>query len=138
MALKTYSFKNVNALFGVLEIKGFADGDDAVIIETEADQFTKVVGSKGDVTRSQTNDDSCILTFKLLQTSDSNGELNTLFTLDKESGLGVLPMTIEDKETGETFFIPNAWITKQPTQTRGQNQNSVEWVLNGDKLITVL
>lgn len=135
---KTFSFKNVNVIFGISEIQGFADGDDAVKIEGNIDAFTLVVGAKGDATRTQTNDDSVTVTLKLLQTSSSYPILQNIHTLDKETGAGVLPMTITDKETGETFIIPFTWINKQPAIVRGQNQNPYEIIFSGNKLIPVV
>ncbi len=135
---KTFSFKNVNVIFGIEEIQGFADGDDAVKIEGNIEAFTLVVGAKGDATRTQSNDDSVTVTIKLLQTSTSAAVLQTLHTLDKETGAGVLPMIITDKETGESYTIPFSWINKQPTITRGQNQNPWEFIFSGNKLIPII
>lgn len=135
---KNFSYKNINVIYGILELEGFADGDDVVTIETTADQFTKLVGAKGDVARSQTADNSCTITIKLLQTSKSNKLLTALFLADKLSGAGVLPMVINDKEINETYTINNAWIMKQPTVIRGQNVNITEWVFEGDNMNPIL
>lgn len=129
---KTFSFSNVNVIFGILQLEGFADGDDVVTIELETDQFNDLAGAKGDVVRSQSNDNRCTVTVKLLQTTGSNAELTSLYNTDRLSGAGVVPMIIEDKETNETFLINNTWIQKFPTVTRGQNVNSMDWVFRGD------
>lgn len=133
-----FTFKNVNVVYGVLELEGFGEGDDILVIDTDADQFTKVVGGKGDVTRVQSADDSVTITIKLLQTSASNKELNTLFLADKETGAGSLPMIITDLESGEIYSILNSWIMKQPTVTRGQSTNTTDWVFQGDRMIPVI
>ena len=133
-----FTFKNVNVIFGVLELQGFGEGDDVIVIETDADQFTKIVGAKGDVTRVQSSDESVTVTIKLLQTSNSNAALNTLYLADKETGAGALPMIITDLESGEVYSIPNAWVMKQPTITRGQGVNTTDWVFQGDRLIPVI
>ncbi|MCK5603150.1 DUF3277 family protein [Candidatus Pacearchaeota archaeon] len=131
---KNYTFSNINVIFGILELQGYADGDDVVDIDPDTEQFTKLVGAKGDVARSQTNDNSCTVTVKLLQTSLSNKELTRLFNIDRETGAGAAPMIINDKETGETYTINNAWIQKIPKVTRGQGVNQMEWVFQGDFL----
>ena len=131
---KTFSFTNVNVIFGILELQGFADGDDVVTIEYETDQFNDLAGAKGDVVRSQTNDNRCTVTIKLLQNSGSNKELTVIYNVDKELGTGVNPLVVEDKETGETYVINNAWIRKYPNIVRGQNINTMEWVFRGDFL----
>jgi len=131
---KNFSFKNVNVIFGILELKGFADGDDVVSGEYETDQFNDLAGAKGDVARSQTNDNRVTFTIKLLQTSSSNPELTAIYNLDKTTGAGVNPMIIEDKESGETFVIKNAWIRKYPNVVRGQGVNVMEWPFRGDEM----
>lgn len=135
---KNFSFKNVSVIFGIIEVEGFAEGDDVVNIEYDADQFTKKVGAKGDVTRVQTSDNSCTVTIKLLQTSKSNALLNAQFAIDRESGSAPSPMFINDKESGESYVINNAWIQKFPTVTRGQGDNTMDWIFQGDFLTPVL
>ena len=132
MALGNYSFKNVNVIYGINEIQGFAEGDDVVNIDFNTDQFTMVVGAKGDATRTQTSDNSALIVVKLLQTSLSYKTLMNLYNLDRETGAGVLPLTVINKETGETFVGNNAWIVKAPTIVRGQNANAVEFTFATD------
>lgn len=131
---KNYSFVNVNVIFGILELEGYGDGDDIVSIDSETDQFSDMAGAKGDVVRTQTNDNRCTVTVKLLQTSKSNALLNSIFLADRELGTGVLPLIIQDKEGGETYTINNAWIQKAPTITRGQSPNTNDWIFRGDFL----
>lgn len=131
---KNYSFTNANVIFGILELQGFAEGDDVVVIEVETDQFLDMAGAKGDVVRSQSNDNRCTVRVKLLQNSGSNKELTVIYNADRELGTGVQPMIIEDKEVGETYVINNAWIQKYPIISRGQGVNSMEWIFRGDFL----
>jgi len=139
MALfKTFSFQNANAIFGIIEIQGWAEGDDVLTIEMEEDQFSDVAGAKGDVARSQTSDNRCTITIKLLQTSITNAELTAAYTLDKTTGSGVAPMIIEDKEAGETFVVNNAWINKYPKVVRGPKANAMEWVFRGDEMTPII
>jgi len=133
-AFKNYSFANVNVIFGIIELQGFAEGDDVVVITPETEQFADMAGAKGDVARSQTNDNRCTITVKLLQTSNSNKDLTIQFNLDRETGVGVAPLIVEDKESGETYVVNNAWIQQYPDVTRGQGVNSVDWVFRGDFL----
>jgi hypothetical protein len=131
-AFNNYSFSNVNVIFGILELTGFGEGDDVVVVEQEADQYSDMAGAKGDVVRSQTNDGRCTITIKLLQTSVSVKELTAIYNADRELQTGVLPMVIEDKEIGETYVVNNAWISKFPTITRGQAPNTMDFVFRGD------
>ena len=132
MAFGNYSFTNVNVIFGILEIQGFAEGDDVVNIVFDTEQFTDVAGAKGDVTRTQTNDNRATVTVKLLQTSQSYKELMALYNVDRETGANVQPLTVINKETGETFVGNNSWIQKAPDLVRGQNANAVEFTFRVD------
>lgn len=132
MAFGNYSFTNVNVIFGILEISGFAEGDDIVNISFETEQFKDVAGAKGDVARVQTNDNRATIKVKLLQTSSSYKILMDLFNLDRETGANVLPLTVINKETGETFVGNNTWINKAPDIIRGQNANAVEFTFRTD------
>jgi hypothetical protein len=132
MAFGNYSFTNVNVIFGILEIQGYAEGDDVVNINFDTEQFTDVAGAKGDVTRTQTNDNRATVVVKLLQTSQSYKELMALYNIDRETGANVQPLTVINKETGETFVGNNCWINKNPDVIRGQNANSVEFTFRVD------
>jgi hypothetical protein len=131
---KTFSFKNVNAIFGVLEIEGWSEDDDCLAIEYDEDAFTKVTGNKGDVVRIQSNDSGCKITMKLLQPSVTNKFLSAIFNADRELQTGALPFIVTDKEAGETWVVNSAWILKYPKVVRGKVHHSYEWVLDGDFL----
>lgn len=137
MAFNNFNFKNVNVIFGIVELEGFAEGSDVVTIEFDEDQSKKLVGAKGDVVRTQTNDNSGTVTVKLLQTSKSAVELTALYLADREAGTGVQPLIISNKETGETYAANNAWIMKYPGIVRGQEPNSEDWVFQFDYLTPV-
>ena len=132
MAFGNYSFKNVNVVYGISEVQGFAEGDDVVNIDFNADQFTLIVGAKGDATRTQTSDNSALIVIKVLQTSPSYKELLTQYNLDRETGANVLPLVVVNKDTGELFVGNNAWIVKPPQMIRGQNANAVEFTFATD------
>ncbi|RKZ94062.1 MAG: hypothetical protein DRQ46_10540, partial [Gammaproteobacteria bacterium] len=89
MAFNNQSFKHVDVIYGVEDLEGFGEGDDVVTITPNTEQFTQVVGAKGDVARSQTSDNSCLVKVKLLETSKSNKVLMALYNLDRETGANV-------------------------------------------------
>ena len=135
---KNYSFKNVDAIFGIEEVKGWGDGDDVLTIDPETEQFQDAAGAKGDVVRTQTNDNRCTITIKLLQSSTFNKKLMAIHTADRDTHLGVYPMFVQDKETGEKYVINNSWIVRYPTIIRGQGKNLMEWIFRGDFLTGVI
>lgn len=128
----TYSFKNFNFIFGVIEVNGYGEGDDVCSVEMEADQWNDMSGAKGDVVRTQSNDNRGTFTLKVLQTSKVNTLLMAAYNLDKETQVGVHPLSMQDKEVDETFFANNAWINKAPSIVRGQNPNVMVWTFRGD------
>lgn len=134
---KTFSFRNANAIFGVLEITGWAEVADCLSIVLSTPQFEKVVGADGSVARVQSGDNSCTITIKLLQTSTTNKELMALYLADRETGAGALPFVYADTEAGETVVVNNAWVTQAPDITRGAGHNPMEWVLEGDFMTPV-
>lgn len=138
MAFKNYSFKNVNIIWGIIEFEEFADGNDIVTITVETPQWNKTVGGKGDVARSQTSDNTCVVNVKLLQTSKTNKLLYTQYLLDRETQLGVYPFWITNKETGKKHIINNAWIQKEPDTSEGQEVPVLTWTFDGDLLTTVI
>lgn len=134
---RNYSFLNVNLIFGAVEIQGFADGDDAVQFEPETNQFNDLAGAKGDVVRSQTNDNRATVRARLLQNSGSNTVLKEIYNLDVLTGTGVFPMTLEDKQLGEIITIKESWIQIIPTVTRGQGVNVMEWIFRGSSFTII-
>lgn len=137
-SFRKFSFINLNAIWGIIEFEEWAEADDCISIELEADQFTDSSGAKGDVVRVQTNDSRCTIIAKLLQTSITNSFLYTEYNIDRELGNNVKPFVVEDKELGEIHTVNNAWIRKPPTIIRGRNANIMEWTLRGDFLTSVI
>ena len=133
-AFKTQSFKNVDVIYGVDDLEGFGEGDDVVVITPNTEQFTMIVGAKGDVARSQTSDNSCLVKVKLLETANSNKTLMDAYNLDRETGSNTKPMIVINKETGKLSKINNAWIVGYPEEVLGQGVNMQEWTFAGDFL----
>jgi len=133
----TYSFKSENATFGIIEIDGFADGDDVVNISPIEDTFTAVSGAKGDVTRVQNANEMVEVTVRLIQSSAAAKLLINSYLADRETGDGVQPLVISNAKTGEVYTIPKAWIIRMPARVRGQGHNPWEIVFHGNKLLPV-
>lgn len=134
----SFSFRDCDFIFGALELAGFEEGDDSVTIAMAKEQWVRKVGAKGDVVRTQTNDNSADITINLLQTSADNAALTAIYNLDRESGLGVLPFISRNKESGETYVCNNAWIVQMPDIIRGQGPNVMSWLLHTDFVTHVI
>lgn len=131
---KNQSFKHVDVIYGIEDLEGFGEGDDVVTITPNTEQFTMIVGAKGDVARSQTSDNSCLVKVKLLETSNSNKILTIAYNLDRETGSNVQPLIVINKENGKLSKINNAWIVGYPEEVLGQGVNMLEWTFAGDFL----
>jgi len=129
---------NVAVVFGIFQIQGFAEGDDVVLIEPEANDFEDIVGADGTVMRSQTNDRRVTVTIKLLPTSISNKELMGIYNADRTSFTGAFPMLIQDKHLNESYAITEAWIQKMPNIGKGQTATSYDWVFRGSPFYAVI
>lgn len=132
------SFKDVDVIYGIDDLEGFGEGDDVVVITSESEQFAKIVGAKGDVARSQTSDNSCLIKVKLLETSKSNKILMDSYNLDRETGSNTKPLIVINKETGKLSKVNNAWIVGYPEETLGQGVNMLEWTFAGDFLTKII
>jgi hypothetical protein len=137
MSFSTYSFENVDVIWGITEFEEFADGDDIVTIDPTGPQWNMVVGGKGDVVRSQTNDSTGTCSIKLLQTSRTNKFLYAQYLADRETQVGVAPMWISDKETEKKHIMNNVWAQGESSNSKGQNVPVTTWVFAYDSITTV-
>jgi hypothetical protein len=127
--MKTYDPKLVIVTFAGNILTGFAEGT-FVTVEREADAYTKVVGSDGEVARVRSRNASGSVTITLMQTSVSNDVLDALAVLDEEANAGSGPLFIEDL-LGNTFIAATAaWIRKRSNIEYGAELGSREWVID--------
>ena len=125
-----YSADRQQASFaGVDLFSGTADGEFCTI-ELEADDFTKKVGSDGEVGVARSNNRSGTVKVKLLQTSAVNGDLTSIRNTGLESPNGgfVGVFQVRDLNTGRVLFKANkAWIQKPPGPNLGREILDREW-----------
>lgn len=135
MAFKVYDADQISISIAGLPISGFADGE-FLRIERESNAFDDVVGTDGEVTRSKTNDDRATVTIRLMQTSDSNDLLSTLYNADKAApgGAGVGPFMCRDAQGRALFIAEKAWIAKPPDQVFDRTATEREWMIRCAKL----
>lgn len=135
MAVKTYSFADVDFIWGPNKIDGFADGD-SITIEADEDLWTKQTGNDGATTRSQTVNYGAKVTARLQQTSLSNAVFQASVIADRVSRAGVEPLLIKDRSSQATLYsAETAWIAKQPQATFAGESKEREWVIDTDNLL---
>lgn len=126
---KIYDADQVTLVICNLPIdSGFADGE-FCRIEQDSDDFTDVVGTDGEVTRSKTNDRRATITILLMQTSVGNTILSTLNNLDRNlpGGAGVGVLFIRDRQGVAIYTASKCWIAKPPDVSFGREATSREW-----------
>jgi hypothetical protein len=125
----TYDPKKVIISFGGVPLGGYADGT-FVQIEPGSETWVKKVGADGEVSRSLSNDNTHTIQITLKQMSLSNIYLRTVMNADKLTGLGMLPLTFTDMNTGEEHFWPEAWVATNPSLGRAKEETDLQWTLH--------
>lgn len=70
----------------------------------------------------------------MASTSESNAFLSEIFTIDNETGEGMLPFMMKDL-SGDTIFIAEqAWVTQPPEAEYGKTVNEFEWTIETGKV----
>jgi hypothetical protein len=118
---------------------GYADGE-FMTIEWEGDQFTDVVGTDGEVTRSKTNDLRATATLRLMQSSAANAALSALSLLDQKTpnGAGVGAFMVRDRSGLSIHEAAECWIAQMPNATYGREAGPREWKIRIAKLNSLI
>lgn len=128
--LKEINPDQVNMSFAGVLIDGFADGE-FVRIEPNANLYETVVGTSGEVARSRNLDRSHLVTFVLLQTSDSNTGLSEVANRDASgpNGGGVGVLNIKDLNGQSLWVAEQAWVERWPDVSMDRQATSREWAI---------
>lgn len=132
--MKEYSFLNTLLLVNGVEISGFDEGDDVIVLDRINDSASHKVGADGEMSVAISADRSGTATFRLMQTADSNGYLSGLVS-SQENG-AFIPLFVQFKDTkgGDLGSGTQGYIAKPATMTRGTNPNNQEWVITLERL----
>lgn len=132
--MKEYSFLNTVLLVNGVEITGFDEGDDVIVLSRINDAVSHKIGADGEMSISISADRSGTCTFKLQQSSLSNAYLTGLVAV-QENGLFV-PIFVQmtDTRTGDSGSGTSGYIAKPADMQRGTNVNGQEWVITVERL----
>lgn len=128
MPVKTYNSEEVQVIIGTRRIRGLAEGS-FVSIDREADTFSKSVGSDGEVSRSKTNNRSGTISITLQNTSEDNAYLMGLHNTDENSGAGIVPAKVIDKNGTYVAIATESWIQKPATSEFSNEITTRQWVV---------
>lgn len=123
-ALKTYAFDQVACIVGGVQIHGFVDGDDAISVEPNADDWELYEGNDGEVTRSKTSSKLSKVTIKLAQSSASNAYLAGLLKAGS-----IVPFMLKDGSGFSLHVSEQAFLLARPKAPYGKKVNDREYVL---------
>ena len=124
-----YSFENVAVTISGSEVYGFFEGDDAVIVEENADIGTGLVGADGSSIFSQSTDRAARITIKLQHTSPTHRYMTQLLARQRGGALGGVPVSVRDNRSNEGGACDQAFIQQATSDQKGQSATVREWVL---------
>jgi hypothetical protein len=115
--------------WGPIQPTMFADGT-FIVVEYEADAFSKRTGSGGDTVRTRQRNRSGSITLTLLKEDPANSLIMAIAKIDQESGLGVRPALVRNLNSTALAAAPSAWVRKIPNLEFADVSGVVEWVFD--------
>ena len=132
--MKNYSFLNTLLLVQGTEITGFDEGDDVIVMERLNDSSAHKIGTDGEMTVSLSADRSGTVSFRLMQTSDSNTFLSGLINAAENDLFVPIFVQFKDIRGGDLGSGTQGYIARPASMTRGTNANSQEWMITVERL----
>ena len=125
----SYDPKQVQVIVDGNPITGFADGT-FVEVEFDEQQWNKVSGADGLVSRSKTNNFGGTITITLLATSNSNDILSAIWNRDRRNNNGVVPILVKDSQGRTVWSAAHAWVQQMANQAYSKDTEEREWVFD--------
>lgn len=137
MGMKVYDADQVSVIIGGIPIdSGYADGE-FLRLEQESDDYSDVVGTDGEVSRSKTQDRRATATVLMMQTSSSMQALSALSNLDRSTpnGAGVVPFLVKDNNGNGLYESEHCWIQRPPDVSMDREATPREWTIRIANLV---
>jgi len=132
--MKDYSFLNTILLVNGLEISGFDEGDDVISLARLNDSAAHSVGTDGEMTISISADRSGTITFRIMQTSDSNKFLSAFITAQENGAFVPIFVQFKDTKGLDLGSGTQGYITRPANMTRGTKAQPQEWNIVVERL----
>lgn len=132
--MKEYSFLNTLLLVNGVEITGFDEGDDVIQLDRINDSAAHNIGTDGEMTVSISADRSGTVTFRLMQTSDSNAYLSGLINAQENGAFVPIFVQFKDTKGNDLGSGTQGYINRPAGMTRGTNAQPQEWVITVERL----
>ena len=121
--VREYDPMNVNVIADGDIMTGFADGT-FVSVEQDEENFSTMVGAKGEVSRAKNANKLGTINLTLKHTSPSNARLNQL----ARSGR-LFPVSVVDLNDGSSAGGREAWVEKPANKDWGKEETTREWTI---------
>ena len=139
--MKQYSFYSVDLLIDGVAVTGFPTSNAIITADRASPQHLDVVGARGEMAVATVADQSGIIAFSLMQTSDWNLVMQARALLDQNTGLSgnVATFTpyqamINDKMGSTLVTGVNGYTPKQPAIVRGVGIVNLNWTIRFEEL----
>lgn len=132
--MKEYSFLDTLLLVNGVEISGFDEGDDVIALERLNDSAAHKIGTDGEMTVSISADRSGTVTFRLMQSSDSNAYLSGLINAQENGAFVPIFVQFKDTRGNDLGSGTQGYINRPASMTRGTNANAQEWMVTVERL----
>lgn len=132
--MKEYSFLDTLLLVNGVEISGFDEGDDVIALERLNDSAGHKIGTDGEMTVSISADRSGTVTFRLMQSSDSNAYLSGLINAQENGAFVPIFVQFKDTRGNDLGSGTQGYINRPASMTRGTNANAQEWMVTVERL----
>lgn len=120
-----------------IEIKGWAEG--TKLMATFPELFTMKVGLDGEVARGKTNNKTSLWKLSLMETSESNDVLSTLFLADDGAPAGtVVPLFYKNLNGTTLITAASAWIVGWPEMGVEGEPGAREWTIQCGETIVFI
>jgi len=129
MSVKTWDASKLKITVGPYILKGLAEGDFLDVAQGEV-SFVMGIGATGEGSRSKTNNRSGSFTFRLMQTSDDNKNMEIIRAFDSLGNAGIFPISVSDLSGFDEHIAPKCWIRQPPTGTYGRDSGMREWIFD--------
>lgn len=138
--MKTYGWQTNHVFVNGIEIRGYADGDDVLMVKRRNDAASDKMGVDGKMAVSLSADKSGEVTLKLMQTGAGNKYLNALANAQGGGPLTFIPCEVlwQDTYRQDVAIGTHGYIKKPTEVTRGAAVNSQEWVIVVERLDELL
>jgi Protein of unknown function (DUF3277). len=125
--MKFYSFKETTLILDGIEVTGFDESDDSIVMRRLEDSMGHQIGNKGEMAVWMRASRAGEIVFKLMQTSSDNSRLSIAMSA-AENGLFVpIAVMYKDNLGGDLITGNRGYLRKPADVQRGTATGSQAW-----------